>query len=81
MSMDVALATLFKDFDRGIITRRQLLQALGIAALAVPMNVFGQGSCGGANAAAALPKNVHRHRQRRDAKRLQQLATDRRAHV
>ena len=54
MSMDVALATLFKDFDRGIITRRQLLQALGIAALAVPMNVFGQGSCGGAN--AALPR-------------------------
>ena len=44
-----ALSKLFADFDRGSLSRRQLLQALGVAALAVPMRSFGQGSCGGAN--------------------------------
>lgn len=45
---------LFRDFERGKLSRRQLLQALGIAAvgMAVPMRVFGQGRCGGANANA-----------------------------
>jgi catechol 2,3-dioxygenase-like lactoylglutathione lyase family enzyme len=43
---------LFGDFDRGTITRRQLLQALGLAAVgsALPVRVFGQGQCGGARA-------------------------------
>jgi len=44
------LTTLFKSFDAGIITRRQLLQALGIAAIARPVSTFAQGSCGGARA-------------------------------
>src|SRR5258708_6352107 len=49
--MDDALAGLFANFDRGAITRRQLLQALGLAAVAVPISsAFGQGSCGGARA-------------------------------
>jgi predicted enzyme related to lactoylglutathione lyase len=40
---------LFSDFDRGKVSRRQLLQALGIAASTVPMSglSFAQGSCGG----------------------------------
>jgi len=45
--MDRALLTLFADFDRGSITRRQLLQALGLAAVAAPISAFGQGRCGG----------------------------------
>src|ERR1700682_5676257 len=46
-----ALERLFHDFDRGTITRRQLLQALGIAAVAAPMTAaFGQGRCGGTRA-------------------------------
>jgi len=49
--MDDAITTLFSDFDRGTISRRQLLQALGFAAAAVvPLNVFAQGRCGGARA-------------------------------
>ncbi len=50
--MSDLLATLFNDFDRGRLTRRQLLQALGIAAAARPVSAlaFGQGSCGGARA-------------------------------
>ena len=50
--MNDLLATLFNDFDRGRVTRRQLLQALGIAAAARPVSAlaFGQGSCGGARA-------------------------------
>jgi catechol 2,3-dioxygenase-like lactoylglutathione lyase family enzyme len=52
--MDDALASLFANFDRGTITRRQLLQALGFAAVAVPISsAFGQGSCGGARAGTA----------------------------
>jgi hypothetical protein len=43
-----ALARLFNDFDRGTISRRQLLQALGLAAVATPLsNALGQGRCGG----------------------------------
>src|SRR6185295_16583356 len=41
---------LFNNFDRGTISRRQLLQALGIAAVAAPMSAFAQGQCGGARA-------------------------------
>ncbi len=48
--MDRALSKLFTDFDRGTISRRQLLQALGIVAATVPMSAFGQGRCGGARA-------------------------------
>src|SRR3954464_10221919 len=46
------LDTRFQAFDRGSISRRQLLQFLGVAAVgvAVPMRAFGQGRCGGANA-------------------------------
>lgn len=41
---------LFNDFDRGLISRRHLLQVLGVAAVARPAMAFAQGSCGGANA-------------------------------
>jgi catechol 2,3-dioxygenase-like lactoylglutathione lyase family enzyme len=47
--MSDVLATLFNDFDRGRLTRRQLLQALGIAAAARPVSAlaFGQDTSGG----------------------------------
>ena len=49
--MDDAIARMFRDFDRGTISRRQLLQALGFAAAAaVPLDLFAQGRCGGARA-------------------------------
>ncbi|GDX87487.1 hypothetical protein LBMAG44_14000 [Gemmatimonadota bacterium] len=45
------IAKVFNDFDRGTISRRQLLQALGVAAVAAPLsNASAQGSCGAANA-------------------------------
>jgi catechol 2,3-dioxygenase-like lactoylglutathione lyase family enzyme len=52
--MSDPVSDLFNDFDRGQLSRRQLLQALGFAAvgMAVPMRVFGQGRCGGNNAGA-----------------------------
>ena len=40
--------TLFSAFDRGIISRRQLLQALGIAVAIKPATAIAQGQCGGA---------------------------------
>jgi len=43
--MEDALSKLFNDFDRGRISRRHLLQALGLAAVASPIAAFGQGSC------------------------------------
>lgn len=52
--MSDALGKLFHDFDRGHLSRRQLLQALGIAAAVRPAMAFAQGSCGGAN--ASLPR-------------------------
>jgi catechol 2,3-dioxygenase-like lactoylglutathione lyase family enzyme len=54
--MSDRLGKLFNDFDRGYLTRRQLLQALGIgvAVVARPMAAFAQGSCGGQN--ASLPR-------------------------
>ena len=46
--MDDALTRLFHNFDRGTISRRQLFQALGIAAVAMPLSrAFGQGGCAG----------------------------------
>jgi catechol 2,3-dioxygenase-like lactoylglutathione lyase family enzyme len=41
---------LFEDFDRGLISRRELLCLLGIAAVTRPATAFAQGSCGGARA-------------------------------
>jgi predicted enzyme related to lactoylglutathione lyase len=50
---------LFDAYDRGTLTRRQLLQALGLAAVALPITrVFGQGQCAGraADSTAACNK-------------------------
>ena len=41
--MSDKLARLFHEFDRGRLSRRQLLQALGIAAAVRPLVVLGQG--------------------------------------
>ena len=43
------LSNLFNAFDRGVISRRQLLQALGIAVAIKPAAAIAQGQCGGAN--------------------------------
>jgi catechol 2,3-dioxygenase-like lactoylglutathione lyase family enzyme len=48
------LATLFNDFDRGRLSRRQLLKALGVAVAIRPASAFAQGQCGGAR--AGLPE-------------------------
>ena len=48
--MQDQLSRLFSDYDRGRISRRRLLQALGIAAVIRPAVALGQGSCGGARA-------------------------------
>jgi catechol 2,3-dioxygenase-like lactoylglutathione lyase family enzyme len=48
--MSDLLASLFNDFDRGRLSRRQLLQALGIAVAVRPVTALAQGSCGGARA-------------------------------
>ena len=48
--MSADLIRLFKSFDRGRISRRQLLQALGLAAAIRPAAAFAQGQCGGARA-------------------------------
>src|ERR1051326_7479159 len=45
MTNNDALSSLFRDFDNGRLSRRQLLQALGLAAVASPIAAFGQGSC------------------------------------
>lgn len=52
--MSDALGKLFNDFDRGLISRRHLLQVLGVAVVARPAMAFAQGSCGGAR--ASLPE-------------------------
>src|SRR6476620_11758297 len=46
-TMEDRLSKLFRDFDRGMMSRRHLLQALGMAAMTAPIAGFGQGSCGG----------------------------------
>src|SRR5258705_7874587 len=48
--MSAELATLFIDFDRGRLSRRQLLKALGVAVAIRPASAFAQGQCGGARA-------------------------------
>ncbi|HYU80480.1 MAG TPA: VOC family protein [Vicinamibacterales bacterium] len=48
--MSADLEKMFRDFDRGKLSRRQLLQALGVAAAIRPASVFAQGQCGGARA-------------------------------
>src|SRR5258708_16401987 len=48
--MSVNLAALFDDFDRGRLSRRQLLKALGVAVAIRPASAFAQGQCGGARA-------------------------------
>jgi catechol 2,3-dioxygenase-like lactoylglutathione lyase family enzyme len=45
-----ALTNLLNQFDRGRLSRRQLLQALGVAAAIRPASAFAQGQCGGARA-------------------------------
>src|SRR5258707_12481958 len=50
--MSVELTNLFEAFDRGRLSRRQLLQALGIAVAVRPAAAFAQGQCGGARAGA-----------------------------
>jgi len=49
-STSAELATLFNAFDRGRLSRRQLLQALGVAVAIRPASAFAQGQCGGARA-------------------------------
>src|SRR5262245_564868 len=48
--MDGGLQALLNDFDRGRLSRRQLLTALGIGLAVRPASVFAQGQCGGARA-------------------------------
>src|SRR3954453_17456590 len=47
------LGGLFDRFDRGTISRRQLLIALGAAMAVRPASAFAQGQCGGARAGTA----------------------------
>ena len=49
-AMSIELTNLFDEFDRGRLSRRQLLQALGIAVALRPAAAFAQGQCGGARA-------------------------------
>lgn len=46
MSSD--LVTLFNDYDHGRLSRRRLLQTLGVAMALRPASAFAQGQCGGA---------------------------------
>jgi len=48
--MSIELSNLFTDFDRGRLSRRQLLMALGIAVAIRPASALAQGQCGGARA-------------------------------
>jgi catechol 2,3-dioxygenase-like lactoylglutathione lyase family enzyme len=48
------LTNLFEEFDRGRLSRRRLLQALGVAAVMRPAAALAQGQCGGAR--ASLPE-------------------------
>jgi catechol 2,3-dioxygenase-like lactoylglutathione lyase family enzyme len=45
--MSADLTRLFHDFDRGRVSRRQLLEVLGIAIVIRPAPSFAQGQCGG----------------------------------
>jgi catechol 2,3-dioxygenase-like lactoylglutathione lyase family enzyme len=48
--MSHELTSLFNAFDRGMLSRRQLLTALGVAVALRPAAAFAQGQCGGARA-------------------------------
>jgi catechol 2,3-dioxygenase-like lactoylglutathione lyase family enzyme len=48
--MNTESSRLFEAFDRGSISRRQLLVALGVAAVVRPATALAQGQCGGARA-------------------------------
>jgi catechol 2,3-dioxygenase-like lactoylglutathione lyase family enzyme len=48
--MSNELSNLFNDFDRGRLSRRQLLMALGVAVAVRPASAFAQGQCGGGRA-------------------------------
>src|SRR5580765_6007889 len=48
--MSHELTSLFNAFDRGMLSRRQLLTALGAAVALRPAAAFAQGQCGGARA-------------------------------
>jgi catechol 2,3-dioxygenase-like lactoylglutathione lyase family enzyme len=48
--MNNELTSLFNAFDRGLLSRRQLLTALGAAVALRPAAAFAQGQCGGARA-------------------------------
>jgi catechol 2,3-dioxygenase-like lactoylglutathione lyase family enzyme len=48
--MTTDLTTLFNQFDRGRLSRRDLLRALGVAVALQPASAFAQGQCGGARA-------------------------------
>src|ERR671926_420693 len=52
--MSADLSRLLNAFDRGRLSRRQLLKALGAAAAIRPAAAFAQGQCGGAR--ASLPE-------------------------
>jgi catechol 2,3-dioxygenase-like lactoylglutathione lyase family enzyme len=41
--MDNPIDRLFREFDKGMISRRELLRALGVAAIAIPASSFAQG--------------------------------------
>ena len=48
--MSTHLTAVFDAFDRGRLSRRQLLKALGAAIAVRPASAFAQGQCGGARA-------------------------------
>src|SRR5262245_32219589 len=48
--MSIDCERLFTEFDRGRLSRRQLLIALGAAAAVRPASALAQGQCGGARA-------------------------------
>jgi catechol 2,3-dioxygenase-like lactoylglutathione lyase family enzyme len=64
--MPPSFAQLFADFDGGRITRRQLLQALAVAAIAVPAAAFGQDPARGAATGAGGRGGRGRGRAPRD---------------
>src|SRR3954471_7102562 len=56
---DIDLTGLFNRFDSGAISRRQLLQALGLAVVAAPLSsALSQGRCGGTRAGSVACDTV-----------------------
>src|SRR4029453_11237079 len=49
-SMTTDLTSLLNQYDRGRLSRRDLLRALGVAVALQPASAFAQGQCGGARA-------------------------------